>query len=58
MKVIQELLRHAFAKMTLDTYSQALTRAKRAAPEQSGEHDSPEINLYRRCTATFLTESA
>jgi integrase len=31
VKVVQELLRHASAKMTLDTYSQALTPAKRAA---------------------------
>ena len=30
-KVVQELLRHASAKMILDTYSQALTPAKRAA---------------------------
>jgi hypothetical protein len=31
VKVVQELLRHASAKMTLDTYSQALTPAKRTA---------------------------
>jgi integrase len=31
VKVVQELLRHASAKMTLDIYSQALTPAKRAA---------------------------
>ncbi|PYX98651.1 MAG: hypothetical protein DMG64_21190, partial [Acidobacteria bacterium] len=31
VKVVQELLRHASAKITLDIYSQALTPAKRAA---------------------------
>ena len=31
LKVVQELLRQASARMTLDTYSQALTPAKRAA---------------------------
>ena len=31
VKVVQELLRHATAKMTLDTYTQALSPAKRAA---------------------------
>jgi integrase len=31
VKVVQELLRHATAKMTLDVYSQALTPAKRKA---------------------------
>lgn len=30
VKVVQELLRHASAKITLDTYSQALTPAERA----------------------------
>jgi integrase len=31
VKVVQELLRHATSKMTLDTYTQALNPAKRAA---------------------------
>jgi integrase len=31
VKVIQELLRHSTAKMTLDTYTQALSPQKRAA---------------------------
>lgn len=31
VKVVQELLRHATSKMTLDTYTQALSPAKRAA---------------------------
>ncbi len=31
VKVVQELLRHATAKMTLDTYTQALSPDKRAA---------------------------
>ena len=30
VKVVQELLRHAPSKMTLDTYTQALSPAKRA----------------------------
>jgi integrase len=31
VKIVQELLRHASAKITLDTYSQALSPQKRAA---------------------------
>jgi len=31
VKVVQELLRHASSKITLDTYTQALTPAKRRA---------------------------
>jgi integrase len=31
VKVVQELLRHASTKITLDIYAQALTPAKRAA---------------------------
>jgi integrase len=31
VKVVQELLRHASTKMTLDVYAQALTPTKRAA---------------------------
>lgn len=31
VKVVQELLRHSSAKMTLDVYAQALTPSKRAA---------------------------
>ncbi len=31
VKVVQELLRHASTKVTLDVYAQALTPAKRAA---------------------------
>src|ERR1035438_7116766 len=31
IKVMQELLRHASARVTLDTYTQAVTPAKRAA---------------------------
>ena len=31
IKVVQELLRHSTAKMTLDTYTQALSAQKRAA---------------------------
>lgn len=31
IKVVQELLRHANSRITLDTYTQAMTPAKRAA---------------------------
>lgn len=31
LKVVQELLRHASSKITLDTYTQAVTPAKRRA---------------------------
>ena len=31
VKTVQELMRHANSRMTLDTYAQALTPAKRAA---------------------------
>jgi integrase len=31
VKVVQELLRHATSRMTLDTYTQALSPQKRAA---------------------------
>jgi integrase len=34
VKVVQELLRHASTKVTLDVYAQALTPAKRAAPRK------------------------
>jgi integrase len=48
VKVVQELLRHASAKMTLDTYSQALTPAKRVAlsmirPKSTCTVDVPRV---------------
>jgi integrase len=52
VKVVQELLRHSTAKMTLDIYTQALSPQKRAA-QQGGRHDQAKIKLYRRCTASF-----
>ena len=47
VKVVQELLRHASAKMTLDTYSQALTPAKRAAQSKVVSMIRPKTHLYR-----------
>ena len=38
VKVVQELLRHATTRMTLDTYTQALAADKRAAQEQGGQY--------------------
>ena len=51
MKVVQELLRHSTSRMTLDTYTQALSPDKRAAQSRGGGDDPAENNLYRRCTA-------
>ena len=48
MKVVQELLRHASTKVTLDVYAQALTPAKRAAQRKV-------VEMIRRespCTAS------
>jgi integrase len=53
VKVVQELLRHSTAKMTLDTYTQALSPQKRAAQSKVVWHDPLETKLYRRCTASF-----
>jgi integrase len=51
VKVVQELLRHASAKMTLDTYSQALTPAKRAAQSKVVSMILPKQVVPRGCTA-------
>jgi len=36
IKVVQELLRHASCRVTLDTYTQAVTEQKRAAQNRVG----------------------
>ncbi|MGE5321300.1 MAG: hypothetical protein ACM3SW_00460, partial [Actinomycetota bacterium] len=53
VKVVQELLRHASAKVTLDIYAQALTLAKRAAQRKVVQMISGRISVYRECTAGF-----
>jgi integrase len=42
VKVVQELLRHASTKVTLDVYGQALTPAKRGSAARSRVGDSGE----------------
>ena len=53
MKVVQELMRHANSRCTLDVYSQARVRAKREAQQRIVEMVLPEdglseIKLQRR----------
>ena len=45
VKVVQELLRHASAKITLDTYSQALSPQKRAAQSKVVSMIRPKAKL-------------
>ena len=52
VKVVQELLRHSTANMTLDTYTQALSPQKRSA-QSKVVGISVETKLYRRSTASF-----
>jgi integrase len=52
VKVVQELLRHASAKMTLDVYAQALTPTKRAAQRKVVQM----IRGESRCTASVPRE--
>ena len=42
VKVVQELLRHSTARMTLDTYTQALSPHKRAAQSKVASMISPK----------------
>jgi integrase len=53
VKVVQELLRHSTAKMTLDTYTQALSPQKRAAQSKVVGMIRPKPTCNRRCTASF-----
>jgi len=43
VKVVQELLRHASARMTMDVYAQAVTPAKRQAQSRLVEMLRAEI---------------
>lgn len=52
VKVVQELLRHASIKMTLDVYAQALTPAKRAAQRKVVQM----IRGESQCTASVPRE--
>ena len=45
VKVVQELLRHASAKITLDTYSQALSPQKRAAQSKVVSMLRPKLSV-------------
>ena len=56
VKVVQELLRHSKAKMTLDSDTYFLSPQKRGA-EQSGGHDQAKAKLYRCSTASFWGNS-
>jgi integrase len=42
VKVVQELLRHSTSRMTLDTYTQALSPHKRAAQSKVVGYDTAE----------------
>lgn len=53
VKVVQELLRHASTKVTLDIYAQALTPAKRAAQRKVVEM----IRGESQCTASVPREN-
>jgi integrase len=53
VKVVQELLRHASTKITLDVYAQALTPAKRAAQRKVVEM----IRGESQCTASVPREN-
>jgi hypothetical protein len=48
IKVMQELLRHASTRVTLDTYTQAVTPAKRAAQTAVVTQFFPSAKEYRR----------
>jgi integrase len=52
VKVVQELLRHASTKVTLDVYSQALTPSKRAAQRKVVQM----IRGESQCTASVPRE--
>ena len=67
IKVVQELLRHASCRVTLDTYTQAVTEQKRAAQNKiaclvrglepdAGPPDSTDAQCHEDSTAS-LTEN-
>ena len=52
VKVVQELLRHASTRVTLDVYAQGADTEQTCSATQSGGHDSGRIgSVYRECTA-------
>lgn len=58
IKTVQELVRHANRRLTLDVYAQALTSAKRAAHLKVVEMIGPKGNascsvVFLNCEATF-----
>src|SRR5260370_38239602 len=58
LKVMQELLRHASIRVTLDTYTQAVTPAKRKAQSTVVRPFAPDGRYtLLRPTATFLVLS-
>jgi hypothetical protein len=48
-----ELLRHTRARMTVDTYTQALSLQKRAGQSKVVGMIRPEQDCTRRCAANF-----
>jgi len=57
IKVMQELLRHASSRVTRDTYTQAVTSAKRLAQSAvvclvHKEHETPSVALAEGATDT------
>ena len=51
MKTVQELMRHANSRLTLEVYAQALTPAKRAAFEDRGDDSAHHRNAS--CSFVF-----
>jgi len=49
VKVVQELLRHSTARMTLDTYTQALTPQKRAGHSKVVGIIRPKERVFSVC---------
>ena len=52
LKTVQELMRHANSRLTLDVYAQALTPAKRAAHQKVVEMIRPKELLLFLCVPT------
>lgn len=61
VKTVQELMRHASSKITLDVYAQALTPAKRSAQTKVVELIRPEVAISKRedeqCSFLFPREN-
>ena len=54
VKVVQELLRHGSAKITMDVYAQAVTPAKRKAQEKVGDVARHKRKTNRRAKIVCL----